>query len=364
MKHNNLIFFLLSSLLFSHSPTYASGGKSNSGKPSKARSVLVVTESVGTHEIAQTLTLVGKLEAEESVVISAEVSGKVDSIKVKPNQKVNQGQLLVQLNDDKAKAIIAEANAYLRDEKRKLTEFERLAKKGAITQTEIDAQKASVDIAVARLDAAKAQLKDLYITAPFDGTVGFIDFSRGKMVNSGAELFTLDNLSKMRLDLQIPERFLSMLSEGMKVTATSHAWHGLTFEGKVIGIDTRINSETLNLRTRIQFDNQDNRLKPGMLMSVIVTFPAISAPSIPVQALQYSGTRRYVYVVDDNNKATKTEVLLGARVGNEVVIEQGLNIGERIVVQGIVNIRDGATVKETNQQPYQTQPVNLDKDAE
>ncbi len=346
MKYYNSALFLIFVLFFTHSPAYASGGKGGSGGSSKSRSVLVITEKVAIHEISQTLTLVGKLEAEESVIISPEVSGKVDSITVKANQKVKKGQLLVQLNDDKAKATIAEAKAYLRDEKRKLTEFERLAKRGAITQTEIDAQKASVDIAAARLDAANAQLKDLYISAPFDGTVGFIDFSRGKMVNSGAELFTLDNLSHMRLDLQIPERFLSMLSKGMKVSATNSAWSGGIFEGEVTGIDTRVNSETLNLRTRIRFDNKDNRLKPGMLMSVTVTFPAITAPIIPVQALQYSGTKRYVYVVDDNNKATRTEVLLGARVGNEVVIEQGLDIGERIVVQGIVNIRDGATIKE------------------
>ncbi len=358
MKHYNPIFFLISILLFSHSPAYAAGGKGKSGGASKPRPVLVVTEKVATHEISQTLTLVGKLEAEESVIISPEVSGKVDAIKVKANQKVNKGQLLVQLNDDKAKAAITEAKAYLRDEQRKLTEFERLAKRGAITQTEIDAQKASVDIAAARLDAANAQLKDLHISAPFDGTVGFIDFSRGKMVNSGAELFTLDNLSEMRLDLQIPEHFLATLSEGMKVAATSSAWRGVTFEGEVIGIDTRINSETLNLRTRIRFDNQDNRLKPGMLMSVTVKFPAITAPIIPVQALQYSGTKRYVYVVDENNQATRTEVFLGARVGNEVVIEQGVDIGERIVVQGTVNIRDGVTVKDLNAGAYDADKAN------
>ncbi|KOO12292.1 hemolysin D, partial [Vibrio xuii] len=98
-------------------------------------------------------------------------------------------------NDDKARAAVAEARAYLKDEQRKLKEFARLVKRNAITQTEIDAQKASVAIAQARLDAANAELKDLHITAPFPATVGFIDFSLGKMVSVGSELFTLDNLS-------------------------------------------------------------------------------------------------------------------------------------------------------------------------
>ncbi|MCG6326357.1 efflux RND transporter periplasmic adaptor subunit, partial [Vibrio alginolyticus] len=143
--------------------------------------------------------------------------------------------LLVQLNDDKIRAAVNEANAYLRDEQRKLTEFERLVKRNAITQTEIDAQKASVEIAQARLDAAKANLGDLRITAPFDGTVGFIDFSRGKMVSAGNDLLTLDNLSLMQLDLQVPERYLSKIKRGMTVIGQTGAWPGRSFEGKVVG---------------------------------------------------------------------------------------------------------------------------------
>lgn len=323
-------------------------------KPRGNQSVAVVSEEVATHEISQSLSLIGKLEAAESVIISPEVSGKIDRIAVKANQEVKKGQLLIQLNDDKASAAIKEAQAYLNDEKRKLKEFQRLAKKNAITQTEIDGQKASVDIAQARLEAANANLSDLHISAPFSGTVGFIDFSRGKMVSVGTELLTLDNLSLMQLDLQVPERYLSMLSTGMKVDATSQAWGNTVFSGKVVGIDSRINAETLNLRIRIEFPNKDLKMKPGMLMAAELDFPAINAPIIPVQALEYSGTKRYVYVIGDDNKVTRTQVILGARVENRVVIESGLEIGQDIVVQGLVNMREGVTVKLLEQE---TQPA-------
>ncbi|MDG3088586.1 efflux RND transporter periplasmic adaptor subunit [Vibrio hannami] len=344
MKKQTLLALCLSAAMVTSFPTSVMAN--GPGKPSGARSTLVVTEKVDIHEISQSLTLIGKLEAKESVVISPEVSGIISSIKVSANQNVTRGQLLVQLNDDKVRAALAEADAYLRDEKRKLAEFKRLAKRGAITQTEIDAQQASVDIANARLEAEKANLQDMNIAAPFAGTVGFVDFSRGKMVSPGAELLTLDNLSVMRLDLNVPERYLPMIQEGMQVQAASNAWGGELFTGEVVGIDTRINSETLSLRVRINFNNSGSKLKPGMLMSALLEFPPIKAPIIPVQALQYSGTKRYVYIVDENNKAKRSEVILGARVGNEVVIEKGLDIGERIVVQGLVNMRDGATVRE------------------
>lgn len=338
MKNKIALSLLSLSILVAAPATYA--------KRQGPSTVTVVTEQVQTHQVSQSLVLVGKLDAEQSVVISPEVAGKVDAIAVKANQVVREGQLLIQLDADKAKASVAEAKAYLKDEQRKLKEFERLVKRNAITQTEIDAQEASVDIAKARLDAANADLNDLHITAPFTGTVGFIDFSRGKMVSAGAELLTLDDLSIMRLDLQVPERYLSQLSNGMAVTATTAAWQGQSFTGEVIGIDSRINQETLNLRVRVHFSNPEQQLKPGMLVSAAMDFPPIEAPIIPVQALEYSGTKRFVYLVGEDGKAVRTEVILGARVDNQVVIEKGLSIGDKIVVQGIVNMRDGVAVSE------------------
>lgn len=316
--------------------------------PARAQVISVVTEQVATHHISQNLTLVGKLEAEQSVNVSSEVAGKVEAIAASANQQVKQGQLLVQLEDNKALATVSEAKAYLKDEQRKLNEFERLSKRNAITLTEIDAQKASVEIAKARLDAANANLSDMYIRAPFNGTVGFISFSRGQYVSSGSELMTLDDLSTMRLDLSVPERYLSKLKAGMKVVGKTNAWQGDAFEGDISAIDTRINPETLNMTVRIQFDNHSKQLKPGMLLSVNIQLPSVSAPIIPVQALEYSGTKRYVYVIGKDNKATRTEVWLGARIGNEVVIDKGLDIGQKVVVQGIVNMRDGVTVTEVD----------------
>ncbi len=310
------------------------------------RAVSVMTQAVQTQHVSQSLTLVGKLQAAQSVVISPEVTGKVDRIAVKQNQQVKKGQLLIQLDADKVRASQVEAGAYLRDEERKLREFERLVKRNAITQTEIDAQRASVEIAQARLAAAEANLADLNISAPFAGTVGFIDFSRGKMVSAGSELLTLDDLSVMQLDLRVPERYLSLIKNEMSVTATTSAWGDRQFSGHIVGVDTRINSETLNLRVRIHFDNQDLALKPGMLLSANIGFAPLQAAIIPVQALEYSGTKRFVYVVDDKNIAHRREVQLGARVDNQVVIDKGLTIGESIVVQGIVNMRDGVTVAE------------------
>jgi membrane fusion protein (multidrug efflux system) len=354
-KRNSLA--IISALIFSFaSYTSPVNAKDKSAGKAVEPVVSVYTDTVQYHEISQSISLIGKLQSDQFVSVASEVAGKVDSIKVTANQAVTAGQLLVQLDDSKSQAALLEAKAYFADEQRKLNEYSTLVKSNAITQTEVFAQVALVDIASARLSAAQANVDDHYLTAPFSGTIGLLDFSRGKMVSVGAELLTLDDLSTMQLDLQVPERYLSLLSTGMLVTASSRAWPDETFNGQVVAIDSRINPETLNLRVRVYFDNDNNRLKPGMMMLSNMVFPAINAPVIPVQALEYSGTKRFVYVVNDDNRVTRKQVILGARIVDEVLIEQGVEVGERIVVQGLVNMRDGLKVKDltvkdlTNQQ--------------
>ncbi|BAX53842.1 efflux RND transporter periplasmic adaptor subunit [Photobacterium damselae subsp. piscicida] len=311
-----------------------------------SRVISVTTGTVGSHSIAQSLSLIGKLQAEQAVTIASEVAAKVKSIEVKPNTRVQKGALLLQLEDDKARAAYNEALAYRNDESRKLNDFKRLISRGAITQTELEAQTASVNIAEARLQAAKAHLSDLSIRAPFNGTVGLYDFSIGHMVPMGGELFSFDDLSSMRLDIQVPEQYLASLQSGMKVNAKSQAWPDRTFSGTVQTIDSRVQADSLNVKVRVTFNNSDNALKPGMLLAADMGFMPHKEALIPVQALEYSGTKRYVYVVDENNIAHRTQVELGARVDNEVVIKSGVNIGEKIVVQGLVNMRDGMKVKD------------------
>ncbi|MCL1141853.1 efflux RND transporter periplasmic adaptor subunit [Shewanella gaetbuli] len=308
------------------------------------RVIPVITATVDVHPLSQSVTLIGKLKAKHSVLLAPQISGKIKHINVTSNQYVEKGQLLISLEDAKAKANVTEAQAYYVDELRIQDEFSRLINVNAITQTEIEAQKAKVDIASARLAAATADLNYHSLVAPFSGNVGLINFSRGKMANAAETLLSLDDLSHLYLDLNIPEHYLSQLSHGMAISATSKAWANTQFAGTVVAIDPRVNEDTLNLTVRAEFENTNNQLKPGMMMSATVVFPSISAPIVPVQALEYSGTKRFVYVIDKNNIAHKTEVELGARVNDEVLINSGLNIGDTIVVQGLVNMRNGIKV--------------------
>lgn len=305
----------------------------------------VGVEDVEAYPIAQSLSLIAKLDAKTSVEVTPEVTGKVEKILVTSNQMVQKGDVLIELDREKEQAAVAEARAYLQDEQRKANEYQQLIKRNAISKTELAAQLASASIAKARLDVALADLSDMTIKAPFAGTIGLIDFSLGEMVDTGESLFTLDDLSMMRLDIQVPERYLSQLRTGMQVETQSDAWGDRKFMGKVTFIDTRINPNSLSARIRLEIPNPDGLLKPGMLMSARLVFPDIDAPIIPVQALEYSGTKRYVYVLGEDNKVQRTQVVLGSRVGEKIVVEKGLKLGQTIVTKGLVNMRDGLEVK-------------------
>ena len=316
-------------------------------KPQRAEKIVpVVTASVEQHELSQSITLIGKLAATDSVMIAPQVGGKIAEIAVTSNQHVTKGQVLLTLDSSKAKANVLEAQAYHKDEVRKLNEFLKLINVNAITQTEIEAQKASVDIALARLQSAQTELAYHTLVAPFSGNTGLINFSRGKMVSMNEELLSLDDLSILQGGGGGGGGGGWVLSTGMPVNATSRAWENDPFIGNIIAIDPRVNEQTLNLKIRSQFDNQHGKLKPGMMMSATLTFPSVSAPIVPVQALEYSGTKRFVYVINQDNIAKRTEVILGARIKDQVLIESGINIGDNIVVQGLVNMRDGIKVND------------------
>ncbi|RKF21356.1 efflux RND transporter periplasmic adaptor subunit [Alginatibacterium sediminis] len=352
------VFFICAGLLayFAFSQLNALKQPESGRKGRTPSAIEVATASVAAQNLNSSVKLVANLNAVTSVEISSLVTARIDDILVSEQGTVEQDQLLIQLDDRRAKSNVVEMKALLSDQERILNDFIRLVDRGAVTVTEIDAQRALVAVARARLEAETVELSEHQIKAPFAGTVSLIDFSRGKLVNSGEELLQLDDLSKMRLDVNVPEQYLSKLALGMQVSATTAAWSNRLFEGELVAIDSRVNDEALNIRVRIEFGNQDLLLKPGMLMSASLHFPEVQAAVIPVQALEYSGTKRYVYRLDEENTARRTEVKLGARIDNLVMIESGVDIGDEIVVEGLVNIRDGVKVKTQNQAKSEQEP--------
>lgn len=313
------------------------------GKP-QPRQVNIRAQTVSQSLAEPSIKLVSKLAANRSVVISPEVTGRIVKIAVRSGQQVKQGDVLIALDAGKQQAELAEQSASVRDETRKLRDMRRLVACGAITTSELEGQEATVAQAQARADAAKYELSLRTLLAPFDGSVSLIDLSEGALVNSGDTLLHLDELAKLRLDLAVPERYLSLLRPGMAVTATSSAWPDQSFRGVLETLDSRVSNDTQNIKARVIIPNPDGQLRPGMLLNVELSLPPQKMTLIPAQSVEYAGEQRFVYRLEPNGKVKRVPVVLGDTHGEEVWVTEGLKVGDRIVVEGLVNLRDGVSV--------------------
>jgi RND family efflux transporter MFP subunit len=338
LNKSHLKFVVVCSLVISYCPFLVAMPHAN------AASIAVTSYHVDSHAVPQILSVVGKLKASESVDIASEVLGKVVFIRDSANKNVTKGDLLVKIDDRKAINLLSVAQANLNKEQRKLRDLKKLIKKKVDAKSAVYGQQLAFDIAKANYAAAKLEEDNHSIRAPFSGEIGLTNFSIGKLVKAGDELFTLDALSVMHLDLEVPEQYLAQLTSGLNVSVTTNAWKNKTFLGQIIAINSRVDPETLTLRVRVKFKNDKKQLKPGMLMSANINFSPINEITIPSQAVEYLGTKRFVYVIS-HGVVKRTVVTLGQRVKNKVAIINGLAVGDEIVLQGLVNMHDGSKVR-------------------
>jgi membrane fusion protein (multidrug efflux system) len=196
-----------------------------------------------------------------------------------------------------------------------------------------------------RVAAARSRLEDRLIRAPFSGRVGLRNVSVGGLVSPGEVITTLDDLSVVKLDFSVPEVFLAALEPDLPVSASSSAYPGETFAGRVASVGTRVDPTTRSVTIRALIDNGEYRLRPGMFMTIKVVRAEAEALMVPERAIVPEDTRHYLYVVEDGI-ARKREVVVGRRRPGEVEIVEGVIPTDQIVVDGTLDVRDGLPVRQ------------------
>jgi membrane fusion protein (multidrug efflux system) len=184
------------------------------------------------------------------------------------------------------------------------------------------------------------------VNAPFAGVVGLRNVSVGALVEPGDLITTLDDDSVMKLDFSVPAIYLGLLEQELPVTATTRAWQGRLFEGRVKSIDSRVDPVTRTVVVRALLPNPDHVLRPGMLMRVDLLNRQREAIMIPEECLVPQGKRQFVYVVDPSadNTVERREVSIGTRRPGEVEIVEGLTAGELVITDGTLKVRPGSKV--------------------
>jgi membrane fusion protein (multidrug efflux system) len=349
VTRNGLVIVALAALVLIGGAWYLFAGKSapTAGEPhgqGAARGVAVVTAHPTHKEFAHEVEALGTLRANESVDITAKVADRVAAIHFKEGQQVRKGDVLIELDNSEARADLAAAEAAASDSRSQYKRSQELYQTKALSEAQLDQLQATLLANEARVAAARSRLADRVITAPFNGRVGLRNVSLGGLVNPGAVITTLDDLSVVKLDFAVPEVFLSTLQPGLTVEARSTAYAEETFAGRVSSVDTRVDPTTRSVAIRALIDNRDGRLRPGMFMTVKLVRPEGQALMLPEQAIVPENDQHFVYVVADG-KAHKREVKIGRRRPGEVEVLQGLTADDGVVVDGTLNLRDGVPVR-------------------
>ena len=175
-----------------------------------------------------------------------------------------------------------------------------------------------------------------------------LDVAAGALVNPGAPIVTLDDLSTMRVDFQVPERFLAQIHEGQPLSASVDAYPGETVNGHIAKLDTRVDERTRAITARAEFPNSKGRLKPGMMVRIGVSRGQRQALSAPESGVSVEGDNAFVFVIQKNGARTFTEqrpVVTGVRREGFVEITDGVRPGEQIVADGLNKIQGGQTIR-------------------
>ncbi|HEX6996840.1 MAG TPA: efflux RND transporter periplasmic adaptor subunit [Gammaproteobacteria bacterium] len=318
--------------------------------PSTGGAVAVVTAVARVEPMALEIEAVGTTYANESVEVTSKASNVVTAILFEEGSEVAEGDILVRMDDAQARAALAEAQAALADSQNQYQRSRELVASQALSVAQLDQIEAALKAAQARVAAAEARLADTVIRATFDGRTGFRHVSVGSFVSPGTVITTLDDISRIKLDFTVPETYLHALRRGLPVTARSAGLPGRTFEGEVTNLDSRIDPVTRSITVRAELPNPDRVLRPGMFMTVTLLGDLEPALLVPEAAIVPEQGRTYVFAVL-GDVVDRREVQIGKRRPGQVEIVAGLAEGERVVVEGTQNLRDGTRVQEAARSP-------------
>lgn len=314
----------------------------------------------------QRLPAVGSLKALQGVELSLEQAGTVKSLHFESGQQIKQGQLLLQLDSDQEAALLGTAQADLGLAKVDYGRGSQLVGDQAISRGEFDRLTAQYRRNQAVVDQLKASLEKKSIKAPFSGTIGIRQVDIGDFLASGTVIATLQDLSSLYVDFNMPEQSLPQLALGQKVLLQVAAFPGQTFNATLSAINPKVDENTRNLLVRASLANPDGKLLPGMFASLMVLLPDPQPQVVvPESAITYTLYGNSVYVVSPKQNADgqpenaadgkpqliaeQRTIRTGERRDGVVVVNEGLKAGERVVSAGQLKLTPGAAIQITEQ---------------
>ncbi len=344
MKSLSLILLLLPILLL------ACGGNSpdsadNQGKEQKI--ALVRTVVVESEQAVDTAQLACDLRPRRRTTLAAEIGGVIESLSVRLGDPVSKGQVIANIDTRALEQQLAEATALHDQAVDRAKRAESLFERRSITeQQKVDAV-ASKEVSAARLAGAHLALEKAQIRAPWSGRIAKRHAEEGDFAVPGQPLVELVEVDRIIVAAAAPATDVPHLDRGTPVSVTVDVLPGEVFEGEVIRLGAELDPSTRTLAIEAELPNPDGRLRPGLYGRLEFPRQTISdALLVPLSSVVDFEALKVVYVVEDGH-ARRRDVVLGPHLGERVVISQGLEAGDRVIVRGLQSVADGQAVKES-----------------
>ena len=189
------------------------------------------------------------------------------------------------------------------------------------------------------------KLKSGNIIAPFNGALGYTGLTEDILVSNNIFIITLDDNSTIYSDIKIPENYSASIKKGLPVEVRLSSFKDKVFLGEVDFVSSRINADTRSLLSRIKIKNKELELISGSLLEVSVKFNLRNSLSVPDTSVMVEGDKSYVYKINNENIANKTEVKTGIRFDKNIEIVSGLTEGDIVVAEGLKKVRPRGKIK-------------------
>lgn len=337
---NTIITLLLLAMAAGCGRPQAGGG----GPPGDYSVSAVVAPAKG-ETIQVSVQLVGSLKARNSVDIVSEINGSIAEILFTEGQFVEKGEVMIKLDDAKLKARRSEANARLELAKTNFKRSRELKESDTISQQEFDQMKAEFDVAESSFKLLEEELNDSVIKAPFAGVAGERMVSAGAYLTAGQTITRLVQMDPLEAEFRVPEVHIGKIHTGQKIVMQSVVTPGTGIEGEVFFINPSIDENSRTVLVKALVPNTERKLKPGQFGKLdLVLEEREGAIMIPDACIRYAGDQASVVVMNPEGKAEFRNVTVGQRYPGRVEITDGLQIDERVVVEGYQKMGPGTGI--------------------
>jgi len=190
-----------------------------------------------------------------------------------------------------------------------------------------------------------AKLSTKTITAPFAGVVGKRGISGSSLGLENTIILTLDDSKKVLCDLKIPEVYAAVLKNDLKLNAKFSAYKNKIYKGKIESVASRVDAQTRSILARAKINNEESEIIPGSLLEIEIFYNEKNALAVPDTSIMYEGSKKFIYKLVENNTIKKTEIETGVRNMGNLEVLNGLNVGDKIIAEGLTKVRPGMKVK-------------------